>query len=151
MHKTANVLDKLPKKIQPAAKGLLHEIYLSATKQDALEAFAEFGKLYGAKYPKAWECLKKDKDSLLAFYNFPAEHWSHIRSTNVIESSFATVRHRTRQTKGCGSRAATLAMVYKLGIECEKKWRRLNGYKKLAKVIEGVNFIDGEEAIDVAA
>jgi putative transposase len=143
VHKTANVLDKLPKRVQPHAKMLLHEMYLSQTKQDALKAYDIFLKTYGAKYPKACDCLRKDKDVLFTFYDFPAEHWNHIRSTNVIESAFATVRHRTRQTKGCGSRQATLTMVFKLATQAEKHWRRINGYQLISKVIEGVQFVDG--------
>lgn len=145
VHKTANILDKLPKKIQPSAKELIHQMYMSPTKEEALKAYDEFMKIYQSKYPKACECLAKDKDDLFTFYNYPAEHWIHIRSTNVIESAFATVRHRTRQTKGCGSRAATLSMVYKLGIEAEKHWIKIRGHKLIEKVIEGVCFIDGKE------
>ncbi len=137
VHKTANILDKLPKKAQPLAKERIHEIYMAETKKAALEAYDEFFTLYEAKYPKACACLKKDKETLLTFYDFPAEHWRHIRTTNPIESTFATVRHRTRQTKGCGSRKATLSMVYKLGLEAEKGWRRLNGYRQLDKLVSG--------------
>ncbi len=144
-HKTANILDKLPKKAQPLAKERIHEIYMAETKKAALEAYDEFFTLYEAKYPKACACLKKDKETLLTFYDFPAEHWRHIRTTNPIESTFATVRHRTRQTKGCGSRKATLSMVYKLGLEAEKGWRRLNGYRQLDKVVQGIIFVDGIE------
>lgn len=143
VHKTANVLDKLPKRVQPHAKMLLHEMYLSPTKLDALKAYDLFLKTYGVKYPKACDCLRKDKDVLFTFYDFPAEHWNHIRTTNVIESAFATVRHRTRQTKGCGSRQATLTMVFKLATQAEKHWRRINGYELISKVIEGVQFVDG--------
>ncbi len=145
VHKTANILDKLPKKAQPLAKERIHEIYMAETKKAALEAYDEFFTLYEAKYPKACACLKKDKETLLTFYDFPAEHWRHIRTTNPIESTFATVRHRTRQTKGCGSRKATLSMVYKLGLEAEKGWRRLNGYRQLDKVVQGIIFVDGIE------
>jgi putative transposase len=148
VHKTANILDKLPKRVQPSAKSLIHQMYMSPTKKLALEAYDEFMKCYQAKYPKACECLAKDKDVLFTFYNYPAEHWTHIRSTNVIESAFATVRHRTRQTKGCGSRMATLTMVYKLGKETEKHWRRLQAHLLIDKVMAGVRFIDGmEEAV----
>lgn len=143
VHKTANVLDKLPKRVQPRAKGQLHEMYLAETRKDALEAYDRFIQAYEAKWPKAVECLRKDKDALFTFYDFPAEHWAHLRTTNPIESTFATVRHRTRQTKGCGSRLATLTMVYKLAREAEKHWRRLNGYELISKVIEGVQFVDG--------
>jgi len=144
VHKTANILDKMPKRLQPDAKKLIHEMYLAATKEDALSAYAEFKTRYSAKYPKAVECLTKDEEVLFAFYDFPAEHWIHIRTTNPIESTFATVRHRTRQTKGCGSRKATMTMVFKLALEAEKRWRRLNGSQLMAKVIEGVKFVDGE-------
>ena len=143
VHKTANVLDKLPKRVQPHAKALLHEMYLAPTKADASKAFERFIHEYEAKYPKAAECLRKDRDVLFTFYDFPAEHWAHLRTSNPIESTFATVRHRTRQTKGCGSRLATLTMVFKLAAQAEKHWRRLNGYELLSKVIQGVKFIDG--------
>ena len=143
VHKTANILDKMPKRVQPRAKQRIHEIYLAETKEEALKAYNEFLQLYGAKYPKACNCLQKDKDVLFTFYDFPAEHWVHLRTTNPIESTFATVRHRTRRTKGCGSRSATLMMVYKLTNEAEKHWRRLNGFKLILKVIEGVEFVDG--------
>ncbi len=146
VHKTANILDKLPKKVQPSAKELIHEMYMSSTKKDALESFDEFMALYSAKYPKAANCLAKDKDQLFTFYDFPAEHWKHIRTTNPIESTFATIRHRQRQTKGCGSRTATLTMVYKLARSAEKRWRKLSSYKLLGKIITGVRFIDGIEA-----
>lgn len=151
VHKTANVLDKLPKSVQPDAKKLIHEMYLSPTLQAAKAALADFVTRYEAKYPKAVTCFTKDEDVLFTFYDFPAEHWSHIRTTNPIESTFATVRHRTRQTKGCGSRKATLAMVFKLGLEAEKKWRRLNGARLIAKVITGVRFKDGVVEEEAAA
>jgi len=146
VHKTANILDKLPKKLQAGAKKLIHEMYLAPCKKDARTAFKEFCGRYQAKYPKAVECLVKDQDTLFTFYDFPAEHWQHIRSTNVIESTFATVRHRHRQTKGCGSRSATLAMVFKLGREAEKRWRRINAHELVEKVISGVKFEDGVQA-----
>jgi transposase-like protein len=145
VHKTANVLDKLPKKVQPSAKALIHEMYMAETKKDGLTAFEEFLGRYGAKYPKACACLRKDRDVLFTFYDFPAEHWVHLRTTNPIESTFATVRHRSRQTKGCGSRTATLTMVFKLTREAEKRWRKVNGYPLLAKVLRGVEFQDGIE------
>ncbi len=144
VHKTANVLDKLPKRLQKDAKGLIHQMYLSSTKDDALEIYDRFFSLYQDKYPKACDCLEKDKEVLFTFYDFPAIHWQHLRTTNPIESTFATVRHRTRQTKGCGSRNATLAMVYKLAVEAEKTWLRLRGYKMVQLVIQGVRFVDGE-------
>ena len=144
VHKTANVLDKLPKAVQPTAKRMLHEMYLAPTKADAMKAYKDFLSRYSTRYPKACECLSKDEDVLFTFYDFPAEHWIHIRTTNPIESTFATVRHRTRQTKGCGSRLATLTMVFKLARQAEKHWRRINAYKLITKVIEGVKFVDGE-------
>lgn len=145
VHKTANVLDKLPKSMQPTAKRHLHEMYLAPTQAIALTACDDFLSLYGAKYPRACDCLAKDREVLFSFYNFPAEHWSHIRSTNPIESTFATVRHRTRRTKGCGSRMATLTMVFKLTKAAERKWRRINAPSILGKVGLGVMFVDGEE------
>jgi len=143
VHKTANILDKLPKKLQGEAKSRIHEIYLAKTRKEAEGAFDAFLELYRAKYPKACDCLKKDREVLMSFYDFPAEHWAHLRSTNPIESTFATVRHRHRQTKGNGSRKATIAMVFKLMMSAQKHWRRLNGYALLDKVVEGVIFIDG--------
>ena len=119
-------------------------MYMGPTLKSAKVAYAEFVKRFAAKYPKVVECLTKDEDVLFTFYSFPAEHWLHLRTTNPIESTFATVRHRTRQTKGCGSRKATLSMVFKLGLEAEKRWRRLNGSQLMVKVIEGVKFVDGE-------
>jgi len=148
VHKTANVLDKLPKRLQSGAKGKIHEMYRAATKQQALEAFDDFMALYEEKYPKACACLRKDKDVLFTFYDYPAAHWKHLRTTNPIESTFATVRHRTRQTKGCGSRQATLTMVYKLAREAEKRWRRLDGHHFIVKVLRGVRFVDGEAQAD---
>jgi len=144
VHKTANVLDNLPKAVQAEAKKRLHEMYLSPTKEDALNAYDDFMALYEAKYPKACECLEKDKEVLFTFYDFPAAHWRHLRTTNPIESTFGTVRHRTRQTKGCGSRKATLMMVYKLASEAEKNWHRLHGSKLVELVVQGVEFEDGE-------
>jgi transposase-like protein len=143
VHKTANVLDKLPRSVQPYAKKLIHEMYLSPTKEKALEAYHRFLSEYEAKYPKATDCLRKDEDVLFSFYDFPTEHWMHIRTTNPIESAFATVRHRTRQTKGCGSRLATLMMVFKLAMQAERHWRKLNSAQLLAHVIRGVAFTDG--------
>lgn len=143
VHKTANVLDKLPKRLHSEAKEMLHEIWMAPTRADAREAFDAFVAAFQAKYPKAVECLLKDKAELLAFYDFPAEHWIHIRTTNPIESTFATVRLRTRKTKGSGSRAACLAMVYKLMQSASRKWRALNGSKLAAQLIEGVVFTDG--------
>jgi len=150
VHKTANVLDKLPKSLQPSAKDKIHEIYLSPTRQSAFKAFDAFISLYEAKYPKACECLSKDREMLFSFYEFPAEHWAHLRTTNPIESTFATVRLRTQRTKGCGSRKATLTMVWQLTRAAQKRWRRLNGAQLLNKVIEGIAFVDGEEKQAVA-
>ena len=124
VHKTANVLDKLSKSQQPDSKQMIHDMYLSPTKKEALAAYQRFLDLYEAKYPKACECLRKDEEVLFTFYDFPAPHWSHLRTTNPIESTFATVRHRTRQTKGCGSRVATLSMVFKLATDAQKHWHR---------------------------
>ena len=148
VHKTKNVLNKLPKSAHGRAKAMLHEIWMAETKTNAQEAFDKFVSTYKAKYPKAAECLAKDRDVLLTFYDFPAEHWVHLRTTNPIESTFATVRLRTKRTKGCGSRTACLTMVFKLARAAEKRWRRLNGHALLPAVISGVKFIDGikEEA-----
>jgi putative transposase len=150
-HKTANVLDKLPKRLQGEAKQKLHEIWMADTKQHAHEAFDLFVKTYEAKYPKAVECLVKDREVLLAFYDFPAEQWIHLRTTNPIESTFATVRLRTKKTKGSGSRTACLTMVYKLMQSASRKWRFLNGSELIPEVIRGVRFIDGIKAQEVAA
>jgi putative transposase len=143
VHKTANVLDKLPKRLQSQAKSMLHEIYMAATKRDAEKAFDLFIATYEAKYPKATQCLAKDRDALLTFYDFPAEHWIHIRSTNPIESVFATVRLRHDKTKGNGSRRACLTMVFKLIESASKRWRALNGSTLILDVIAGVQFADG--------
>jgi len=151
VHKTANVLDKLPKSVQISAKKGLHDIYLPPTRKAANQAWKDFLELYERKYPKACQCLAKDQEALFTFYDFPAEHWTHLRTTNPIESSFATVRHRTRQTKGNGSRLATLAMVFQLLRQAEGKWRKLNGSRQLDKIIAGVLFIDGDEQKQQAA
>jgi putative transposase len=151
VHKTANILDKMPKSVQGRAKQLIHEMYLSPTRKAALAAYDQFITSYQAKYPKATECLEKDKEWLFTFYDFPARHWSHLRTTNPIESTFATVRLRTQRTKGCGSRIATLTMVFKLGVEAQKHWRRLNGSELIPKVVTGVQFVDGEELQEQAA
>jgi putative transposase len=144
VHKTANVLNKLPVSLQAKAKQDLHAIYEAENRQNAERALDRFVAKYGAKYDKATACLTKDRDSLLAFYGFPAEHWKHVRSTNPIESTFATVRLRTAKTKGCLSRQTALAMVFKLAQSAERHWRRLDGSERLAQVIEGVRFRDGE-------
>jgi putative transposase len=148
VHKTANVLNKLPKSQHPKAKQALQEIWMAATKADALAAFDAFAETWRVKYDKAVECLTKDREALLAFYDFPAEHWKHLRTTNVIESAFATVRHRTVRSKGCLSNKTALAMVFKLAEDAEKtSWRRLNGPDQLPKLILGVKFADGIEVV----
>jgi putative transposase len=147
VHKTANVLNKLPKSQQSKAKRALQEIWMAETKKDALAAFDAFVESWGVKYDKAVDCLIKDHDTLLAFYNFPAEHWKHLRTTNVIESSFATVRHRTVRSKGCLSNKTALAMIFKLAEAAEKSWRRLNGHNQLPKIILGIKFTDGIEVV----
>ena len=145
VHKTANVLNKLPKSQQPKAKQALQEIWMAETKKDALAAFDAFVETWGVKYEKAVECLTKDREAMLAFYDFPAEQWKHLRTTNVIESAFATVRHRTVRTKGCLSNKTARAMIYKLAEAAEKSWRRLDGHNLLPKLILGVKFADGIE------
>ena len=147
VHKTANVLNKLPKSQQSKAKRALQEVWMAETKNDALMAFDAFVETWGIKYDKAVDCLIKDRDALLAFYDFPAEHWKHLRTTNVIESSFATVRHRTVRSKGCLSNKTALAMIFKLAEAAEKSWRRLDGHNQLPKVILGVRFADGMEVV----
>ncbi len=151
VHKTANVLNKLPKSAQKKAKGGLHEIWMAETKEVAEEAFDAFVETYGAKYPKAVQCLVKDRAELLDFYDFPAEHWAPIRTTNPIESTFATVRLRTAKTRGCLSRDTALTMAFQLTRCAEKHWRKLNGYKRLADVIRGVKFVDGVKETRKAA
>lgn len=153
VHKTANVLNKLPKSQHSKAKAALHEIWMAASREDANKAFDRFIATYELKYPKASECLAKDRESLLTFYDFPAEHWVHIRTSNPIESTFATVRLRTAKTRGCVSRAGILAMVFKLAKCAEQRWRRLKGSERLGEVIKGVRFKDGvrEEAQELAA
>lgn len=153
VHKTANVLNQLPKGQQAKAKAALHEIWMAESRAAAEQAFDHFLTTYEVKYAKATECLAKDRDSLLTFYDFPAEHWIHIRTTNPIESTFATVRLRTAKTRGCVSRAGILAMVFKLTKSAEQRWRKLKGAARLAQVIDGVRFKDGlqEEAQRIAA
>jgi putative transposase len=143
VHKTANVLDKLPKGSQPKAKTMLHEIYLAETREAATKAFDLFVTTYEAKYPKATECLSKDRDVLLTFYDFPAEHWQHLRTTNPIESVFSTVRLRHSKTKGSGTRTACLTMVFKLMESASKKWRALNKSSRIKEVIAGAVFVNG--------
>jgi putative transposase len=144
VHKTANVLNKLPQSLQGKAKQDLHAIYEAGSRAAAEKAFDHFVTKYGAKYDKAVDCLSKDREMLLAFYASPAEHWKHVRTTNPIESTFATVRLRTAKTKGCLSRRTALAMVFKLAKSAERHWRHLNGSDRLAQVIEGIHFCDGE-------
>jgi transposase-like protein len=144
VHKTLNVLDKLPRGEQPAAKRMLHEIWMAATRADAIKAFDRFIEVYGTKWPRTAACLEKDRAELLAFYDFPAEHWGHLRTSNPIESTFATVRLRTYRTKGPGSREAGLAMAFKLTRKAESRWRKLNGSEKLQELIDGIVFVDGE-------
>jgi putative transposase len=143
LHKTGNVLNNMPGSVQPRAKALIHEIWMAETRADAVKAFDAFLEKYRAKYPAACECLEKDRDVLLTFYDFPAEHWKHLRTTNPIESTFATIRLRHRRTKGSGSRRASLAMMFKLAQAAQKRWRRLNGHAHIMHLIEGKTFIDG--------
>lgn len=150
-HKAVNVLNKVPKALQPAVKTDLKEIWMAADRASALAALTTFERKYAAKYAKAVECLTKDRDALLAFYDFPAEHWEHIRTTNPIESVFATVRHRTIRTKGALSQETAKLMVFKLITAAAKTWRRLNGENLLPKVIRGVTFRDGVEVSDAAS
>jgi putative transposase len=151
LHKTGNVLNSFPKSLQAKAKGHLQDIWMAETRDQAKKAFDFFLQAYGAKYHKAAQCLAKDRDTLLTFYDFPAEHWKHLRTTNPIESTFATVRLRTIKTKGCLSRTTALTMVFKLCQSASKKWRRLDGAHRLAEIIEGVKFKDGEKLIVRAA
>ena len=143
-HKSMNVLDKLPKSEQPAAKSMLHQIWMAAKREDAIKAFDRFIEVYGTKWPRAAACLEKDRSELLAFYDFPAEHWGHLRTSNPIESTFATVRLRTYRTKGPGSREAGVAMAFKLARKAESGWRKLNGAEKMQDLIDGIVFVDGE-------
>jgi transposase-like protein len=143
VHKTANILNKLPKSQQPKAKAALHEIWMAATRQDAEKAFDHFLTLYRPRYPKAADCLEKDREELPAFYDFPAERWIHLWTTHPIESTFATVRFRTAKTRSCVSRESILARVFMLVKSAERHWRKLNGIPRLAQVIEDVVFKDG--------
>ena len=144
VHKSGNVLDKMPKSVQGKAKSMLHQMWQAPTKEKAMGAYQHFLSSWGEKYPKAVECLQKDVEELFTFYDFPASHWVHIRTTNPIESTYATVRLRTKKTKGCGSRTATLTMVFKLALEAQKTWRRLRGHEQILLVMAGKKFIDGE-------
>ena len=148
MHKTMNVLNCLPKSAQPKAKQALHNIWQAETQADAEKAFDLFIKTYEPKYPKAAVCLHKDREELMAFYDFPAQHWQSIRTSNPIESTFGTIRHRTKRSKGCLSRDGMLHMMFKLGLCAEKKWRRLRGFDYLAKVVTGIKFKDGVEVTE---
>ena len=147
VHKTTNVLNKLPKSLQAKAKRALQDIWMAETRQDAEAAFDGFIECYGLKYEKAVECLSEDRVPLLAFYDFPAEHWKHLRTTNPIESTFATVRHRTIRSRGCLSNKTALAMIFKLAQAAERSWHRLRGYDQLPKVICGVKFNNGIEVV----
>lgn len=144
VHKTANILDKLPKSMQSKAKEHIKDMYMAPTREDALEAYDHFVNTYKDKYPNAVKCLVKDKDVLFTFYDFPAANWNHIRTTNPIESTFATVRLRTKKTKGCGTRMATLAMVFKLVLEAQKTWKRIKGYEFIPLVLENKKFVNGD-------
>lgn len=143
-HKAGNVLDKMPKSVQSKGKAMIHEMWQAPSLEEAKEAYDQFCEAWADKYPKAVDCLRKDEQSLFSFYAFPAAHWVHLRTSNPIESTYATVRLRTKRTKGCGSRTATLTMVWKLALEAEKTWRRLMGFKLIPLVMEGREFVDGE-------
>ena len=147
VHKAANVLNKLPKSQQPKAKRSLQEIWMAETKAEAEMAFDAFIEAYELKYEKAADCLAKDRETLLTFYDFPAEHWKHLRTSNPIESTFATVRHRTIRAKGCLSNTTALAMVFKLVDAAQKSWRRLDGHNQLPKLVLGAKFKDGLEVV----
>ena len=144
VHKTANVLNKLPRSLQPQAKRLLHDIWQAPSRVEANKAFDLFLDTFEAKYLQATECLAKDRDELLAFYDFPAENWCHIRTTNPIENTFATIRLRHRKTRGCGSVKASLTMMFKLAQSASKGWRKLRGHTHLKDLLRGVRFIDGQ-------
>ncbi len=148
VHKTANILNAVPKSVQPKMKAALHEIWMAETRDSAHKAFDRAMVRFGSKYPGAMERLRKDREELLAFYDFPAEHWVHIRTTNPIESTFATVRLRTKRARNCGSRETTLAMVYKLLESAQKKWKRIKGFNLLTLVVNNVKFKDGEQVQD---
>lgn len=143
VHKSANVLDKLPKRLQGPAKSALHEIWQADSRADAERAFDRFVATYEDKYPRAVDCLVKDRKALLAFYDFPAAHWQHIRTTNPIESTFATIRLRTRKTRNCVSAKSGLSLMHQLAMSAQKRWRRLRGFRQLTDVVAGVKFVDG--------
>ena len=151
VHKTANVLNKLPKSWQSQAKSKLHQIWMAPDKSEAERHFEDFIDLYSAKYPKATDCLEKDRQTLLTFYDFPAEHWRHIRTTNPIESTFATVRLRTDKVRGCFSAQTVLTMAFRLCQCAEKRWIRLHHPQRLAEIIKGVKFVNGIEEKRIAA
>lgn len=143
MQKTGNVLDKLPKSVQARAKDNLHQIWKAETKEMAEKAFDHFIQSYEAKYPKAAECLAKDREVLLTLYDFPAEHWLHLRTTNPIESTFVTVRLRTAKTRGMLTRDTMMTMVFKLSMSAQKRWRHLNRPERLGELIQGIKFVNG--------
>jgi hypothetical protein len=149
--KTANILDKMPKSVQGKAKQLIHEMYLAPTRKAALEAFDQFFSSYQAKFPKACECLQKDKEVLFTFYDFPAQHWPHFERLTPSNPPSLPSDYEPTRTKGCGSRIATLTMVFKLGLEAQKHWRRLQGFELIPKVLTGVRFVYGEEQTQQAA
>ncbi len=151
VHKTANVLNALPKSLHAKAKAGLHEIWMAPTRAQAIGAFEIFLKTYGARYPKATEKLTRDRDALLAFYDFPAEHWIHLRTSNPVESTFATVRQRSTQTKNCLSRATFLGLAFKLVQEAQKSWRRIQGADRIAELLKGTVFKDGVPLPDDAS
>ncbi len=151
VHKTMNVLNALPKSLQDKAKSHLHDIWQAETKAEASAAFDFFVETYGVKYDKAVAKLVKDREALLTFYDYPAEHWKHIRTSNPIESTFATVRHRTKRTKGCLSRRTGLAMAFKLMMSAQGKWRKLDGQNRLPEIIQGIEFRDGLRQLQAAA
>ena len=150
VHKTANILNKLPKYSQANAKQYIHDIWMRETRENAEKAFDLFIKTYELKYPKVAQCLEKDREELLAFYDFPADNWPHIRTTNPIESTFSTIRLKIKKTYACVSRTTILTMVCRLGLSAKKGWRKLRGFRRIADVINGVKFIDGvdEETIE---
>ena len=150
VHKTADVLNKLPKSIQAKAREKLHMIWMAPEKDEAEKHFDDFIKIYEAKYPKATECLKKDRDALLTFYDFPADHWRHIRTANPIESTFAAVRLRTAKVRSCFSSTTVVTMAFKLCQSAQKRWQRLHHSERLAEVIEGIKFVNGIEENRIA-
>jgi len=150
VHKTVNVLDKLPKRVQPQAKSMIHEIWQADARKAAEQAFNRFLTTFDDKYPKATETLAKDRDRLLAFYDFPATHWQHLRTTNPIESTFATIRLRTAKTRNCYSADSGLALMHQLAMSAQKRWRKLRGFKQLADVVAGVKFIDGIDEREIS-